>query len=148
MEAVERPQIPVGKLDVRQVFLPSAAATEEKVPILVGKLDTRNLFPAVGVDASSPDEQPAVTVGKLDTRNLFSAAEVASWDGARLSRAIIHDQSCPDFNPHVRQLFHVAFKLAAEAGPKFTDLLKQHNGSVGDAVTGNLWERHLKPLFL
>lgn len=91
---------------------------------------------------------PYATVLHIDKSQLPSAAEVASWDGARLSRAIIHEQSCPDFNPHVRQLFHVAFKLAAEAGPKFTDLLKQHDESVGAAVTGNLWERHLKPLFL
>ncbi len=91
---------------------------------------------------------PYATVLHIDRTQLPSALEIASWDGARLSRAIIHEQSCPDFNPHVRQLFHVAFKLAAEAGPKFTDLLKEHDEAVGKAVTANLWDRHLKPLFL
>jgi len=91
---------------------------------------------------------PYATVLHIDRSKLPSAAEVASWDGPRLSRAIIHDQSCPEFNANVRQLFHVAFKLAAEAGPKFTGLLKQHSEAVGEAVTGNLWDRHLKPLFL
>jgi hypothetical protein len=91
---------------------------------------------------------PYATVLHIDKTLLPPAAELASWDGARLSRAIVHEQSCPDFNPHVRQLFHVSFKLAAEAGPKFTDLLKLHDEAVGTAVTGNLWERHLKPLFL
>jgi hypothetical protein len=91
---------------------------------------------------------PYATVLHIDKEHLPPAAEVASWDGPRLSRAIIHEQSSPDFNPHVRQLFHVAFKLAAEAGPKFTDLLKLHEEAVGLAVTANLWERHLKLLFL
>ena len=91
---------------------------------------------------------PYATVLHIDRTQLPPSIEIASWEGARFSRAIIHEQSCPDFNPHVRQLFHVAFKLAAEAGTKFTDLLKQHDEAVGQAVTENLWERHLKPLFL
>ena len=77
-----------------------------------------------------------------------SAEVVRGWSGERLSQAIRHDRHCHGFDPNVRQLFHVAFKLAAEAGPRFTDLLEAHAGAVGEAVTENLWERHLKPLFL
>ena len=91
---------------------------------------------------------PYATVLHIERSRLPPSGEVASWDGARLARAIVHDQSCPDFDPNVRQLFHVAFKLAAEAGPGFTDLLGRHAGAVGDAVTENLWERHIRPLFL
>jgi hypothetical protein len=91
---------------------------------------------------------PYATVLHIDRSQLPPASEVSSWDGARLARAIIHEQSSPDFNPHVRQLFHVAFKLAAEAGPRFTDLLKQHEVAVGNAVTENLWERHIRSLFI
>ena len=135
MEAVERPQIPVGKLDVRQVFLPSAAATEEKVPILVGKLDTRNLFPAVGVGASSPDEKPAVTVGKLDTRNLFPAAEVAEDKRAAVTvgkldmRNLFVPQSSPaeDQRPltvagklDTKNIFPAANRVPEERSPPIT----------------------------
>lgn len=111
----------------------------------------RSLAAGIYADALARYEEvtaPYATVLHIDRSKLPGASEVASWDGARLARAIIHEQSCPDYDPNVRQLYHVAFKLAAEAGPKFTDLLKEHSAAVGEAVTGNLWERHLKPLFL
>ena len=124
----------------------------EEIAAIAGSGEAgRALAAGIYADALARYEEvtaPYATVLHIDKEHLPTAAEVASWDGARLSRAIIHEQSSPDFNPHVRQLFHVAFKLAAEAGPKFTDLLKQHEEAVGLAVTANLWERHLKPLFL
>jgi len=124
----------------------------EEIAAIAGSGEAgRALAAGIYADALARYEEvtaPYATVLHIDKEHLPTAAEVASWDGARLSRAIIHEQSSPDFNPHVRQLFHVAFKLAAEAGPKFTDLLKLHEEAVGLAVTANLWERHLKPLFL
>ena len=91
---------------------------------------------------------PYATVLHIDRSRLPSAEVVRGWSGERLAQAIRHDRHCHEFDPNVRQLFHVAFKLAAEAGPRFTDLLEAHAGAVGEAVTENLWERHLKPLFL
>jgi tagaturonate epimerase len=91
---------------------------------------------------------PYATVLHIDRSKLPPAAEVASWDGSRLARAILHEQSCTDYDPNVRQLYHVAFKLAAEAGQEYLGLLETHAEEVGAAVTANLWERHLKPLFL
>jgi len=124
----------------------------EEIAAIAGSGEAgRALAAGIYADALARYEEvtaPYATVLHIDKEHLPTAAEVASWDRARLSRAIIHEQSSPDFNPHVRQLFHVAFKLAAEAGPKFTDLLKLHEEAVGLAVTANLWERHLKPLFL
>jgi len=107
---------------------------------------------AAGIYAEALDRydevtSPYATVLHIDRTKLPPASEVASWDGARLSRAIIHEQTSPDFNPHVRQLFHVSFKLAAESGPRFTNLLERHSAVVGAAVTSNLWDRHIKPLF-
>jgi hypothetical protein len=52
------------------------------------------------------------------------------------------------FNPHVRQLLHVAFKLAAKQGSRYTDLLVANREIVGRQVTENLFERHMRPLFL
>jgi len=124
---------------------------EEIAAIAASGEEGRVLAAGIYADALARYDEvtaPYATVLHIDRSKLPLPEEVASWDGARLSRAIIHEQSCPDFNPHVRQLFHVAFKLAAEAGPKFTDLLRQHSAAVGEAVSGNLWERHLKPLFL
>jgi len=124
---------------------------EEIAAIAGSGEEGRVLTAGIYADALSRYDEvtaPYATVLHIDRSRLPSAAEVASWDASRLSRTIIHDQSCRDFDPNVRQLFHVSFKLAAEAGPRFTDLLQQHAEAVGAAVTGNLWERHLKPLFL
>jgi hypothetical protein len=82
---VERPQIPVGKLDVKQVFQPSAPP-EDKVGAVVGKLDTRNLFPA---PTGTVDEKPTVTVGKLDARNLFPAATTETADEINNKPAVV-----------------------------------------------------------
>lgn len=124
---------------------------EEIAAVAASGEEGRLLAAGIYADALSRYEEvtaPYATVLHIDRRHLPSASEVSSWDGARLARAIIHDRDCPDFNPHVRQLFHVSFKLAAEAGTRFTGLLEKHAGEIGSAVTGNLWMRHIKPLFL
>ena len=124
---------------------------EEIAAVAASGDEGRRLASGIYADALARYEEvtaPYATVLHIDRSKLPPAAEVASWEGARLARSIIHDQSCADYDPNVRQLFHVSFKLAAEAGPHFTDLLRQHTAAVGAAVTANLWERHLKPLFL
>jgi len=41
----------------------------------------------------------------------------------------------------------VGYKIAAEHGKEYTDLLKQHHDLIGSCVEENLFERHLKRLF-
>jgi hypothetical protein len=91
---------------------------------------------------------PYATVIDVDRTRLPSAAEVAGWDGPRLAAAIRHVPGNPAFNPHVRQLLHVSFKLAAKQGTRYTDLLVANREIVGRQVTDNIYDRHLKPLFL
>lgn len=91
---------------------------------------------------------PYATVIDIDRAQLPSAAEVESWSGDRFARTLRHDQSEPLFNPSFRQLLHVAFKLAAKKGQRYLDLLKANEEVVARNVTANLFERHLKPLFL
>ena len=42
----------------------------------------------------------------------------------------------------------MSFKLAAKAGPRYLTLLKATEEIVGKQVTENLYDRHLKPLFM
>jgi hypothetical protein len=42
----------------------------------------------------------------------------------------------------------VSFKLAAKQGTRYTDLLVANREIVGRQVTDNIYDRHLKPLFL
>jgi hypothetical protein len=65
-----------------------------------------------------------------------------------MANALRHIPSHPEFNAHIRQLLHVSFKLAAKAGTRYLDLLRQSEGIVAKQVTGNLYDRHLRPLFV
>jgi hypothetical protein len=91
---------------------------------------------------------PYRAVIAIDPARLPSVREVAGWDSEQFSAALRHDPSEPRYNPSFRQLLHVGFKVAAELGPRFTAALEAHAGTLGPAVTANLLERHLRPLFI
>lgn len=91
---------------------------------------------------------PYASVIDIDRAKLPSVATVNGWDGPRLARAMRHVPKEPDFNPHVRQLLHVSFKIAAKAGSRYTDMLKANEAIVAKQVTENIYERHMRPLFL
>lgn len=91
---------------------------------------------------------PYATVIDIDRSKLPSAADVNAWSGPRLAAAIRHVPTNPDFNANIRQLLHVAFKLAAKKGTRYTDLLVSNREIVAKQVTENLFDRHMRPLFL
>jgi hypothetical protein len=91
---------------------------------------------------------PYASVIDIDRSQLPPPETVAQWSGAQFASAVRHDPACPDFNPHVRQLLHVAYKIAAKHGRRFLELVRSRNGAISRNVTYNLLERHLKPLFL
>lgn len=91
---------------------------------------------------------PYASVIDIDRTRLPAPEVVASWNAAQFAAAVRHDPTCPDFNPHLRQLLHVAYKIAARKGERFLALVRSRNGVISRNVTFNLLERHLKPLFL
>ena len=91
---------------------------------------------------------PYASVIDIDRTRLPTSSEVASWDGGHYASAIRHIPGDPRFNANLRQLLHVSFKVAAKSGNRFTDLLKSNAGIVGEQVTTNILDRHLKPLFI
>lgn len=92
--------------------------------------------------------KPYAAVVEIDRSRLPTPAEVDLWDGHALSASLRHVESDPRFNPNIRQLFHVAFRVAAKMGPRYLEALARHEASVSRNVTANLWERHLAPLFV
>ena len=62
--------------------------------------------------------------------------------------ALRHDQTNPGFNPDLRQLLHVGYKVAAKMGDRYLKMLDACEASISRNVTENLFERHIKPLFL
>ena len=91
--------------------------------------------------------EPYATVIDIRDENLPSAEEVNGWTSGQFTSALRHDQSNPGYNPDLRQLLHVGFKIAAQLGEEYLDALKANRGTVSNNVTVNLLERHIKPLF-
>lgn len=91
---------------------------------------------------------PYASVIDIDRTKLPAATTVNTWTGPQLASAIRHIPGHPEFNAHVRQLLHVSFKLAAKAGRRYLDLLNANEEIVGKQVTENIYERHMRPLFI
>jgi hypothetical protein len=91
---------------------------------------------------------PYATVIDIDRGRLPAPSEVEAWSGPRLAAALRHVPGHPHFNPHMRQLLHVSFKVAAKQGGRYTDLLVANREIVARQVTENIYERHLRPLFV
>ena len=92
--------------------------------------------------------EPYASVIDIDSDKLPTAEKVAGWSGDQYANALRHVQEHPEFNQHLRQLLHIAFKLAAKEGARYTDLLKANSEVVGKNVTENLYDRHFKRLFV
>lgn len=91
---------------------------------------------------------PYASVIDIDPAKLPPASVVNAWSGPQLADAIRHIPGHPRFNAHIRQLLHVSFKLAAQAGARYTNLLKTNEAIVARQVTENIFDRHMRPLFL
>ena len=91
---------------------------------------------------------PYASVIDIDADRLPSAETVNDWSGDQYANALRHVQDHPEFNQHFRQLLHIAFKLAAKEGTRYTDLLKANAEVVGRNVTENLYDRHFKRIFV
>ena len=91
---------------------------------------------------------PYATVIDIDPAKLPSAQDINKWDGQQFAAALRHDQGCPGFNPNLRQLLHVGYKVAAEMGPRFTNALDKYEPTIAANVTENIYDRHIRPLFL
>ena len=91
---------------------------------------------------------PYAAVIDIDAGKLPSPAEVRAWSAEQYTSALRHDQSNPDFNADLRQLLHVGYKIAAKMGGRYFDMLAECEESIARNVTENLYERHIRPLFL
>jgi hypothetical protein len=91
---------------------------------------------------------PYATVINIDRKQLPTATAVKGWTAEQFVRALRHQQNDPLFNPNLRQLLHVGFKVAAKLGKRYLDALDAHEACVAKNVTLNLFERHITPLFL
>lgn len=90
---------------------------------------------------------PYADVIEIDATQLPSVEEVKGWSSEKFANTLRHIPGHPDYNPNFRQLIHVAYKVAADMGKQYTDLLEKHADIIGACVEENIYERHLKRLF-
>jgi hypothetical protein len=91
---------------------------------------------------------PYATVIDIDTAELPIAEQVEEWNGHNFASALRHDQSCGQYNLNFRQLLHVGYKIAAEMGTSFSNALEKHEDIIAQNVSENIYERHIKPIFM
>jgi tagaturonate epimerase len=91
---------------------------------------------------------PYASVIEIDLSKLPVPQTVTDWTSEQFAAALHHDAKCESYNPDLRQLLHVSFKIAAKMGARFTDAVRQNEHLIGREVTNNLFERHIRPVFV
>lgn len=91
---------------------------------------------------------PYATVIDIDAKKLPTADEVRGWTSEQYTSALRHVERDPAYNPSLRQLLHVGFKIAAKMGPRYLELLEANEAVIAKNVTENLYARHIAPVFL
>jgi tagaturonate epimerase len=91
---------------------------------------------------------PYATVIDIDPAKLPTPEMVNRWSSEQYISALRHDQSNKAYNQSLRQLLHVGFKVAAKMGDRYLTTLDANEAIVAQNVTTNLFERHIRPVFL
>jgi hypothetical protein len=90
---------------------------------------------------------PYATVIDIDKSKLPSPDEIEKWDGQMFANALRHDQTCGSYNPDLRQLLHVGYKIAAQIGDRYLDALQAYEETIAKNVLDNIYQRHILPVF-
>jgi len=91
---------------------------------------------------------PYAAVINIDPAGLPAPELVGRWRSEQFVAALRHDPKSPGYNSSLRQLLHVGFKVAARMGTRYLDLLSVNETRIAENVTENLFNRHLRPLFI
>jgi hypothetical protein len=90
---------------------------------------------------------PYADVIDIKIASLPSIKEVAGWNSEKFSASLKHIHGNPDYNSDMRQLIHVAYKLAALQMKDYFRLLESNEQTVSKCVYENIYNRHICRLF-
>jgi hypothetical protein len=91
---------------------------------------------------------PYATVIDIDPARLPAPDAVQGWSSDQYTSALRHVQADANYNPSLRQLLHVGFKVAARMERRYLNLLEANEAVIAKNVTENLYRRHIAPVFL
>jgi len=72
---------------------------------------------------------------------------VANWNNKEFAQTLRHIPGNKYYNPNMRQLIHVAYKLAAHKMNEFYSLLEANETTISDCVYQNIYDRHISRIF-
>lgn len=90
---------------------------------------------------------PYSDVIDINVSSLPSKNEVSGWNNKRFADSIKHIPGNPDYNPNMRQLIHVAYKIAASEIDGYYRLLETNEAVISECVYENIFDRHIGRLF-
>jgi tagaturonate epimerase len=90
---------------------------------------------------------PYADVTDIKISALPSKTEVIDWNGVKFADSLRHVTGNPAYNPDMRQLLHVAYKLAAMKVDEFYRLLESNKKAISQCVYENIYYRHICRLF-
>ena len=91
---------------------------------------------------------PYLSVIDIERSRLPVPDEVNSWNPSEYVETLQHNPTHGRYDSNFRQLIHVSFKIAAEMGDRYRNLLRTSRQKIESGVTENLFKRHIEPLFL
>jgi hypothetical protein len=90
---------------------------------------------------------PYAQVISVEPAKLPEPSVVDGWSAQEFVGALEHNSACPQYNPDLRQLIHVGYKVAAKLGSAYHAALKANASVIGARVTANLYDRHMRRMF-
>jgi hypothetical protein len=90
---------------------------------------------------------PYADVIDIKVSSLPSVQDVSKWSNKKFADALRHVPENSDYNPNMRQLIHVAYKLAALKMEEYFRLLESNEKIISKCVYENMYDRHICRLF-
>jgi hypothetical protein len=124
---------------------------EEIIGLIKGSQEAFNLVKRIYKKAYIQLDKlitPYETVVDINKNNLPKPSSVENWKKGGFFNALNHNPSHPNYNKDLRQLLHISYAVAAKMKREFYRLISRNRYVIRGRVTENLYERHIKPLFL
>lgn len=90
---------------------------------------------------------PYADVIDIKISSLPSGHEVSEWNSSKFAASLRHVPGNKEYNSNMRQLIHVAYKLAALKMENYFRLLEANEETVSKCVYENTYNRHICRLF-
>lgn len=90
---------------------------------------------------------PYADVIDINVSSLPSKSVVSVWNSEKFADSIKHIPGNPHYNPNMRQLIHVAYKIAASEIHEYFGLLEANESIISRCVYENIFDRHIGRIF-